>query len=525
MRIGLSEKQYNTILLHVSENKEITEDDEVPAAEPEAGTSSKQSGGQGYPEVGKWESGVTRGPANQVGVTKWSDVVGSTLKRGKANQLKEQQVEGEYSLWSGTPTKTYLTVWGEEMKIPNDGTIKITLWKDEDDRQRIFASNKNYKEDGKWLSKDGKTEIQKPSKEYMELIIPTGTIRYIDVINENVRYATSIMRKGDGMWNTIPSYINYDNRKPYDWEEYVTRGFKQWWSDNWELVLTIVASAVAGILTGGASLWVQAAAQGLAGIGVASFAYLQTPESERDNVGYAINVIISFVPFTSAAAKIGVRAPLKGLSKIAPKLNSATTMDEVFDAIKGLSKSEQILATRMIQQVPKEFNREFKTKMMEGFVKSVRSGEIKLSKIPFKERMWWKQMAAETGIQFTVATTLSLPDMRSWLEQTLKMVTISKEELENSKKEDEITKQNIEKLAEIEKKAKFIREKYENISNEIYNDKFSPILSEYEDLKVSNSLDDRLKFLNILETVIIEYNKNPKSDLSLIVKTKYGKNG
>ena len=58
------------------------------AQAPTAGTSSKQSGGQGYPEVGKWESGIERGPANQVGVTKWADVVGSKLTRGKSNQLK-----------------------------------------------------------------------------------------------------------------------------------------------------------------------------------------------------------------------------------------------------------------------------------------------------------------------------------------------------------------------------------------------------------------------------------------------------
>ena len=62
-----------------------------PAAQaPTAGTSDKQAGGQGYPEVGKWESGIERGPANQVGVTKWADVVGSKLKRGHANPLKEQ---------------------------------------------------------------------------------------------------------------------------------------------------------------------------------------------------------------------------------------------------------------------------------------------------------------------------------------------------------------------------------------------------------------------------------------------------
>jgi hypothetical protein len=42
-----------------------------------------------YPEVGHWESGVTRGSANQVATTsKWSEVVGSKLTRGKANPLK-----------------------------------------------------------------------------------------------------------------------------------------------------------------------------------------------------------------------------------------------------------------------------------------------------------------------------------------------------------------------------------------------------------------------------------------------------
>lgn len=66
------------------------EQPEPPASTPEAGTSNKQGGGQGYPSVTKWESGIQRGPANQVGVTKWSDVVGSKLQRGKANPLTEQ---------------------------------------------------------------------------------------------------------------------------------------------------------------------------------------------------------------------------------------------------------------------------------------------------------------------------------------------------------------------------------------------------------------------------------------------------
>ena len=56
--------------------------------EQEAAASSGGGGGGGgaaYPTVTKWESGVTRGPANQIGLTKWSEIV--KLNRGKANTL------------------------------------------------------------------------------------------------------------------------------------------------------------------------------------------------------------------------------------------------------------------------------------------------------------------------------------------------------------------------------------------------------------------------------------------------------
>ena len=48
------------------------------------------SGGGGgakpaYPTVTKWESGATRGVANQIGLTKWRDIY--KITRGKANTL------------------------------------------------------------------------------------------------------------------------------------------------------------------------------------------------------------------------------------------------------------------------------------------------------------------------------------------------------------------------------------------------------------------------------------------------------
>lgn len=90
MEYIITEKQLKLILSNEVATQEIGEQSEAEpvSSTPEKGTSDTQAGGQGYPEVGKWESGVTRGPGNQIGVTKWSDVVGSTLKRSKANPLK-----------------------------------------------------------------------------------------------------------------------------------------------------------------------------------------------------------------------------------------------------------------------------------------------------------------------------------------------------------------------------------------------------------------------------------------------------
>lgn len=61
-------------------NGEIGEQESAPP--PSGGGGAKPA----YPTVTKWESGVARtGPANQIGLTKWSDIV--KLTRGKANTL------------------------------------------------------------------------------------------------------------------------------------------------------------------------------------------------------------------------------------------------------------------------------------------------------------------------------------------------------------------------------------------------------------------------------------------------------
>jgi hypothetical protein len=85
MKVTITEKQLKSLI-----SNQIEEDDAAApstSATPSSGGGASGGGGTGYPTVGKWESGVTRGPANQIGNTKWSDIVGSILKRDKGNKL------------------------------------------------------------------------------------------------------------------------------------------------------------------------------------------------------------------------------------------------------------------------------------------------------------------------------------------------------------------------------------------------------------------------------------------------------
>jgi hypothetical protein len=61
-------------------------DSEIGEQDAAGGASTGGGGAKPpYPTVTKWETGVTRGPANQIGLTKWKDIV--KLNRGKANTL------------------------------------------------------------------------------------------------------------------------------------------------------------------------------------------------------------------------------------------------------------------------------------------------------------------------------------------------------------------------------------------------------------------------------------------------------
>jgi len=71
----------NLISIMKSSNSVDSELGEQDAAAGASGGGAKPL----YPTVTKWETGLTRGPANQIALSKWGDIV--KLNRGKANTL------------------------------------------------------------------------------------------------------------------------------------------------------------------------------------------------------------------------------------------------------------------------------------------------------------------------------------------------------------------------------------------------------------------------------------------------------
>tara|TARA_B110000971_G_scaffold150944_1_gene154156 strand:- start:2198 stop:2437 length:240 start_codon:yes stop_codon:yes gene_type:complete len=78
MRIMVSEKQLENILSNEREMGEQEDGTETGTGDAGAGTTAGSK---------KWETGIERGPANQLAVTKWSDIVGQLTTRGKANPI------------------------------------------------------------------------------------------------------------------------------------------------------------------------------------------------------------------------------------------------------------------------------------------------------------------------------------------------------------------------------------------------------------------------------------------------------
>ena len=245
----------------------MMEQGETPAAEPEKGTSDKQAGGQGYPEVGKWESGVTRGPGNQVGVTKWADVVGSKLNRGKANPLKEQTFD-ELPFDPKRPTARKFIVNNTKrddfyvLDVPptNFSGKKYVILPKVVNGVKTTASFWHHPIQNSFWSEFANTKYNDfvPTQEMLQKVLPQMTLRQFSV--GGVQYLASVERMQDKPLIISFKWFYDKNGRPYVEPKQIPKELQE--ETLWEKfvysnggisteLLWISAAIIVGVLTEG----------------------------------------------------------------------------------------------------------------------------------------------------------------------------------------------------------------------------------------------------------------------------------
>jgi hypothetical protein len=435
MHLVITEKQLKKLSSQLIAFQDVKEEDDPAAAAPEAGTSSDGANKTG---ATKWESGATRGPGNQIGVTKWSDVVGSTLKRGKANPLSEQVLLGgpvpidpvalnnTFNPATDTPTKEYITFWGDKINLPADGSVTVSLWKDDPEKPRALHFKNAVRDPDMpeyiyWPQNYVNPETKKletknelaPDDDWLRKKFPTGTVKYIETNSDKRIYTVLLTQRSKKTgWEVNNNYFYTDTGAgkhiPFDPKKYVHVSFTtdalKFLKENWPIIGEIVVSIAAGILTGGSSLLVQALVQSGVALTFAGSVYALSDKKSADTVGLVTGILIGCLPFIPAATKLGLKGPLKGLAKYGDELALAKNEDEILGIIAKFDEAEQILITRCMKQIPKaEFEKVLSNKLIQGFADQVKSGKIVLSKIPGSQLRWWKELLVEGGGAIPIA--------------------------------------------------------------------------------------------------------------------------
>lgn len=416
MQLVITEKQLRELSLHITANQAVTEEDgDAAAAAPEAGTSSDGNTKTG---ASKWDSGVTRGPGNQIGVTKWSDVVGSSLKRGKANPLSEQlnpvvnMVTNAMAIDSAMNDTKYVeltTPWRTKIKIPADAQYK--LWEPEADRTKSISKDR-IREIGSrvyWrVGYDKKIEddvYELVKNEQLTGVLPDGSLRYFTT-NDGKDWIFVVTRTGvdpsdkSGIWtikyktfvhhpSPTAAYENYDPKK------YIKKSTStiivEFFNEYGELILQVTLSVALGILTMGQSLWIQALAEFALN---AAFAAKQLLV-DNNNFGAALSLIIGVVPFASIGLRYGLGKSFAALSKYGPELSAAKSLDEAQEIISTFSATEQILIKKALSLPEATLKKAMNEGSVKIFLEGIKKGTINIAKIPLQQRTWVWQTTFE----------------------------------------------------------------------------------------------------------------------------------
>lgn len=547
MKIALYEKQYNLLLSNLPDDGEINEIDSTPSpstapsstssSTPTDSTSTSPTGtgtatqtsAPPYPEVGKWESGVTRGAGNQIGVTKWSDIVGSTLTRGKANPLKEQ-ILGTTDMGTYTPSPETIAKQKAEqqkeinfknnffiVKIPktdkwNDNNIVLPklvdgikttydVWKSPIDPYSIFNS---------WRGTAWESYI--PDSKYLDYILPNGTVRSFMVnglkYNSYFQLIDQKNYKYGFLW-----YYNEDNQpfNPYDYigKDQIPKKYikvdETWW-DKWGQWLLMGGSLLVSLLVpGAAGIWIA--------IGLDLTAAADILIREGDTIGAGMCAVLAFLPVIGKVLKWG-EIPAETVNKLSKEFAPLKTEQEIIGKVNSLPAKEKYILQRLLKEDPKriasiidsELSRKLTTKSQASKVIATINKGIKEGVISKKSGyQWYKKLGvrrfgyeiAATG--FIIAGGISL---KTYFEK-IKQKAIK----------DKI-KVDLDMISEADVLAGKI-EKMDASGDG--SSKIDSVLDSYYE-KYQNTQEDLTKFYKISVDVMNAYIKNQNQDLNKVAQ-------
>jgi hypothetical protein len=346
MRLVITEKQLKELIRLTSNNQELKEQGAGEGA-PEAGTSSD---GEKKTGASKWESGVTRGPANQIGVSTWSEIVGSKISRGKANPLSEQETNSVVQIlrpdgkFMNAPANTQIIGLFDQSAM--DGSkFKASL------RSMISKENGGLgnKDTEKWIPANWSKIIKLNSvssfktpdnKTYRASFKHPKLEQFRNVSAAEFQQKFYAMYPEPNGWRFVGYYsdqgsgfVGVEAEKTF-WEEW-----KYWILGGASIIAAIVIPGIGGILLSIGIDLVSAALQ----------------YSEGDTIGAGISTVLAFIPV------IGKFVPgLKVSNKVAEKLAKefAPLTDEAAIIAKiesdALTQQEKYFMRKLLAEDPKK---------------------------------------------------------------------------------------------------------------------------------------------------------------------------
>jgi hypothetical protein len=538
MKIILSEKQLDLLRSDIPENEEIDEIED-PIADPTPSSSSSSTSStsssntpigsekaSSYPTVGKWESGVTRGPGNQIELTKWSDIVGSTISRGKANPLiATEQIIGTIT----PPTNPYidpkkleeLRIEKEKEKNFNDNFFiiqvpdtnaynsdTVIIPKSVNGIKTSYGVFKHpispmtfFKD---WYNTQWESYI--PSESQLNDILPQGSLRWVMV--DGNRYSATVIRVNDNPVQWKFNWYHNENDQPYNQYDYVRKDQipksamkkdKTWW-DKWGQWLMMGASLLVSIVVpGAAGIWLA--------VGIDLAAATDILIREGDTIGAAMFAILAFVPVIGNAMKWG-RVSTETANRLAKEFAPLKTEDEIIAKMNSLPAKDKYLIQQILKEDPKRIaqmidsvlskkitNKAHALKVSQTINDAIKSGQIS-KKTGYA---WYKKLGMRRfGYEISTTGFIIAAGMGA--------------KIYLSKRDNELIKKGLKPSQDgVDVGNLFIKINDQN--PEDYENKLVPIIEKYGELYGETN---EKKFYEIQKTVANEYLKNPNQDFNKI---------